>query len=57
MTGELEQEGVMVNAVIPPAVPRNASLIRISMMADLSRHDLEMALDKFQLVGKRVGLL
>jgi 8-amino-7-oxononanoate synthase len=57
MSVELEEEGVYVNPVIPPGVSAESSLIRISAMASLSREDLECALDKFQLVGKRLGLI
>jgi 8-amino-7-oxononanoate synthase len=57
MSVELEEEGVYVNPVIPPGVSAESSLIRISAMASLSREDLECALDKFQLVGKQLGLI
>lgn len=57
MSVELEEEGVYVNPVIPPGVSAESSLIRISVMASLSQEDLECALDKFQLVGKRLGLI
>jgi len=57
MSVELEDEGVYVNPVIPPGVSAESSLIRISAMASLSREDLELALEKFLLVGKRLGLI
>ena len=57
MSIELENEGVFVNPVIPPGVSAESSMIRISVMASLSRGDLEFALDKFKIVGKRVGLI
>lgn len=57
MSVDLEEEGVYVNPVIPPGVSAESSLIRISAMASLSTEDLEYALDKFQLVGKRLGLI
>jgi 8-amino-7-oxononanoate synthase len=57
MSVELEEEGVFVNPVIPPGVSAESSLIRISAMASLTREDLNCALDKFQLVGKRLGLI
>lgn len=57
MSVELEEEGVYVNPVIPPGVSAESSLIRISAMASLTRADLDCALDKFQLVGKRLGLI
>ncbi len=57
MSVELEEEGIYVNPVIPPGVSAESSLIRISVMASLTREELNCALDKFQLVGKRLGLI
>ena len=57
MAGSLEAEGVFVNPVVPPAVSEGSSLIRISIMANLSTQELETALDKFRLVGKRLGVI
>ncbi len=56
MTGHLEQEGVLVNPVVPPAVPKQSSLIRVSIMASLSIDELDIALDKFGSVGKKLGV-
>ena len=57
MAAELEEEGVFVNPVIPPAVSSEASLIRISVMASLSQEELEFAVGKFKIIGKRIGLI
>jgi len=57
MAGNLEEEGVFVNPVVPPAVPKESSLIRVSIMASLSAEELETALDKFRLVGKSLGVI
>lgn len=57
MASELEEEGVFVNPVVPPAVSAESSLIRISVMASLSQYELDIALDKFKLVGKKLGLI
>jgi len=57
MASELEKEGVFVNPVVPPAVSAEASLIRISVMASLSKSELELALEKFELVGKKLGII
>ncbi len=57
MAGALEDEDVIVNPIVSPAVPPDASLIRISMMASLSTEELETALDKFRLVGQRLGVI
>ncbi len=57
MAGGLEDEGVIVNPVVSPAVPKEGSLIRISVMASLGDDDLQKALDKFRAVGGRLGLI
>jgi 7-keto-8-aminopelargonate synthetase-like enzyme len=57
LTGQLEAEGVLVNPVVPPAVPAEDSLIRVSIMASHSEDDLSLALEKFRKVGRNVGVL
>lgn len=57
MAGKLEEEGVIVNPVVPPAVPRQSSLVRVSIMASLSKTELEMALDKFRVVGRQLEVI
>ena len=57
MAGELEDEGVVVNPIVSPAVPKGASLIRVSVMASLSDEDIETALDRFSAVGRRLGVV
>ena len=43
---DLYDEGVFVNAVLPPATAENECLIRTSLMANISREILEEAADK-----------
>ncbi len=57
MAGALEDEGVIVNPIVPPAVPTGSSLIRVSVMASLSREELVTALEKFRLAGKKLGVI
>jgi 8-amino-7-oxononanoate synthase len=57
MAGQLEDEGVIVNPVVPPAVPKESSLIRVSIMASLTSNHLEKALDKFKVVGKKLNII
>jgi 8-amino-7-oxononanoate synthase len=57
MTGLLEQEGVLVNPIVPPAVPKDSSVIRISLMASLSKEDLQTALDKLKAVGEKLRII
>jgi 8-amino-7-oxononanoate synthase len=57
MAGELEDEGVVVNPIVSPAVPPGSSLIRVSVMASLSDEELGTALEKFKAVGRRLGVV
>lgn len=57
MAGGLEKEGVFINPVIYPAVPKGSALIRVSIMASLTHKQLETALEKFTKVGKKVGII
>ena len=57
MAGGLEEEGVVVNPVVSPAVPKEGSLIRVSVMASLSDDDLQTALRKFTDVGAKLGIV
>ncbi len=53
----LAEEDVFINPVVPPAVPPNDTLIRASFMATHTDAQLDMALEKFEKVGKRVGVI
>jgi len=57
MWKDLENEGVFINPVIPPAVPPNSCLIRCSFMATHSKKQLEFALDKFHKIGKKLHVI
>jgi len=54
---ELNQAGVFVNPVLPPAVPPSKSLIRTSYMATHTQEELKRALDIFKKVGVETGVL
>ena len=54
---DLLEEGVFVNPVVPPAVPRGQSLMRTSYMATHSDEELQEILDIFQRVGVRHGIV
>ncbi|WP_280294967.1 aminotransferase class I/II-fold pyridoxal phosphate-dependent enzyme [Nocardia abscessus] len=51
----LHREGVFVNGVEFPAVPRDQQRLRISMMATLTRDHLDHALDRIDVVARRFG--
>jgi 8-amino-7-oxononanoate synthase len=53
----LDEEGVFINPVIPPAVPPSQGLIRTSFMATHTIDQLDFALDKFEKIGKKLGVI
>lgn len=54
---DLLAEGVFVNAVIPPAVPKGQSLMRTSYMATHTDEELDRILETFHKVGKKHGII
>ena len=54
---DLFEEGVYVNAVVPPAVPNGQSLVRTSYMATHTNEQLDMILDAFKKVGLKRGII
>jgi len=57
MWHDLLEEGVFVNAVIPPAVPQGQSLLRTSYMATHTNEDMDFILDAFRKVGLKHGVI
>ncbi|KQC06588.1 MAG: 8-amino-7-oxononanoate synthase [Candidatus Cloacimonas sp. SDB] len=57
MWKRLDEEGVFINPVIPPAVPPNDCLIRCSFMSTHTKSQLDQALDKFEQIGKELHLI
>ncbi len=54
---DLLEEGVFVNAVVPPAVPQGQSLMRTSYMATHTNEELDFILDAFHRIGKKHGVI
>jgi len=54
---DLFEEGVYVNAVIPPAVPKGQSLVRTSYMATHTNEQLDQILEAFRKVGIKNGII
>lgn len=54
---DLLEEGVFVNAVVPPAVPAGQSLMRTSYMATHTDEELDHILEAFHRVGKKHGVV
>ncbi|MFW6457662.1 MAG: aminotransferase class I/II-fold pyridoxal phosphate-dependent enzyme [Planctomycetota bacterium] len=53
----LEEEGIFVNPVVPPAVPPNSSLLRISLMATHSESQIRRAIETLGTVGRTLGVI
>lgn len=53
----LQEEGVFVNPVVSPGVPVGDELLRISLMATHTFEQIDRSLEKFQLVGKELGII
>jgi 8-amino-7-oxononanoate synthase len=53
----LQEEGIFVNPVVPPAVPPGRCMIRISVTAGHTREQLGWALGRLAKAGRILGLL
>lgn len=53
----LLDNGVFVNPVVPPAVSPTDCLIRTSFMATHTNKQLDYVLDKFDYIGKKLGVI
>lgn len=53
----LFDEGVFVSPIVSPAVPEGQAIIRTSYMATHTDEHLEKILDKFEKVGKELGVI
>jgi len=57
MTRLLLEEGIFVNPVVPPAVSRDAALIRFSLMSTHSFNQIDQAIDKMTGMARKMGML
>ena len=57
MAIRLQEEGVFVNPVIPPAVSEGRAMVRTSYMATHTREHLDRALDALSKVGRELAIL
>ena len=57
MTRMLFDEGVFVNAVVAPAVPKEDSMIRFSLMATHTFEQVQNALEKIEKIAKKLGVI
>jgi len=54
---QLYDAGIFTNAFVPPGVPPNRSLIRTAVMATHTDADMDEALEVFERVGRRCGII
>jgi glycine C-acetyltransferase len=57
MTWRLHQAGVLVNAVPYPAVPKKLTRIRITVSANLTKAQMDYALEQIGKAGKELGII
>jgi 8-amino-7-oxononanoate synthase len=54
---EVTNEGVFVNPVVPPAVPENNCLIRISFMSTHTEDQIDYSLQVFEKIGRKLKII
>jgi 8-amino-7-oxononanoate synthase len=57
MTRFLLDEGIFINPVLSPGVPKEDTLIRFSLMATHTKAQVDIALDKISRVAKGLGII
>jgi 8-amino-7-oxononanoate synthase len=57
MTRLLLEDGIFVNPVVSPGVPKEDSLIRFSLMATHTFKQLDIAIEKISAVAIKLGVL
>jgi len=57
ITKELLQEGVYIATAVFPAVPQNESRLRATITASLTNEQIDYALQKIKMVGKRNNII
>jgi 8-amino-7-oxononanoate synthase len=57
LTRELLSEGIFVNPIVSPAVPKENCLIRYSLMATHTREQIEMSVEKITKAAKELKIL
>lgn len=57
VVSRLHDEGLFVNGVEFPAVPKDRQRLRLSVMATFEREDLDFAVDRLEAVGREYGFL
>ena len=53
----LFEEGVFIQAIRPPTVPKGKARLRLTVMATHKKEDLEGALLALEKVGRKIGVI
>jgi 8-amino-7-oxononanoate synthase len=51
------EDGVFINPVVSPAVPKEDSLIRYSLMATHTKEQIDISIEKIFKAAKKLGVL
>jgi 8-amino-7-oxononanoate synthase len=57
LTQRLLADGIFVNPVVSPAVPKNNSLIRYSLMATHTKEQVDISIDKITKAARDLGII
>lgn len=57
LTMELLRDGIFVNPVVSPAVPKESTLIRYSLMATHTKEQVDISIEKITKAAKKLGIL
>jgi 7-keto-8-aminopelargonate synthetase-like enzyme len=57
MDRRLLESRVFVQGIRPPTVPEGKCRLRVTVMATHTREDINFGLEKFEKVGKELGLI
>ena len=57
LTRDLLQDGVFVNPVVSPGVPKEDSLIRYSLMATHTKEQVDISIEKITKAARQLGIL
>jgi len=57
LTQQLLAEGIFVNPVVSPAVPKDDALIRYSLMATHTKEQVDISIERITGVAKALGII